>query len=509
MDRRDFFKTGARAAATGALAGAAVSMPVEYGCAAETPVSKTPGGDSGTSVVMKDFSAEDHRRRLQNIAICTREIRKCMKKHLITDYLPAQCVYNLGEYPSREPWAPGEYDEQELDRLKDHGIQLIQVMDEWNDRYGLFGGNKLTAVNPEGFGRFVEMVHQRGIKILAYASTGYFAGSDPDYRKEWARPGDICGAGWWDLPRCSPASPGWRAHLLPRMFQILEDYRVDGLYNDWGYVPNAEKRIKEPAEDEIAAFEETPQYDGAVSDLLHLVYSEVKRRGLIYKMHADRSNQPQTDGLKVYDYLWVGEGVRDADALREAAKNHTPYLVPCIHGSLAKIDSDDDPFLHSIPYMQFPLLQGGRPLTGERAVIPIPRLPGAKENGFYTRAWKYYQANPNGPYIYGGWDSLPPSPETRPTHERWLKQYMPLVEEGTWAYLQIGDSDLFAKPLPKDCVASVFANRELYVVLANYGQETQRIETAETYVPTDSPSAAPSKDWTLPKRSLRIVKRSV
>ena len=86
---------------------------------------------------------------------------------------------------------------------------------------------------------------------------------------------------------------------------------------------------------------------------------------------------------------------------------------------------------------------------------------------------------------------------------------MPLVEEGTWAFLEIGDSDLFAKPLPKDCVASAFANRDLYVVLANYGQSTQQIETAETYLPTDNRSAAPSKHWTLPKRSLQIVKRSV
>ena len=505
MDRRQFFKTGAKAAAAGAV----ISVPSQTSLAADAPAVKTPGGDPGTSVVIRDFTAEDHRRRLQNIGICTTKIRKCTRKHLVTNYLPAQCVYNLGEYPSRKPWAPGEYDEQELDRLKDHGIQLIQVMDEWNDRYGLFGGNKLTAVNPDGFRRFVAMVHKRGIKIIAYASTGYFAGHDPDFRKEWARPGDICGAGWWDLPRCSPASPGWRAYFLPRMLQILEDYEVDGLYNDWGYVPNAEKRITELAEDEVVAFEETPQYDGAVTDFLHLVYSEVKRRGGIYKMHADRSNRPLTDGLKVYDYLWVGEGVRNADGMREAVKNHPPYVVPCIHGSIAKVESDNDPFLHSIPFMQFPLLQAGRPLTGERAVIPIPRLPGAKENGFYTRAWKYYQANPNGPYIYGGWDTLPPSAETRPAHARWLKQYMPLVEDGTWAYLEIGDSDLFAKPLPKDCVASAFANRDLHVVLANYSQTPQQIETADAYLPVDTPSAGPSKNWQLPKRSMRIIKRSV
>ncbi len=431
-----------------------------------------------------------------------------MRQHLITDYLPAQCVYNMGEYPSRKPWAPGEYDDQELDRLKNHGIQLIQVMDEWNDRYGLFGGNKLTAVNPEGFRRFVSMVHDRGIKILAYASTGYFAGHDPDYRKEWSRPGDGLG-GWWDLPRCSPASPGWRAYLLPRMMRILDDYGVDGLYNDWGYVPNSSKRINELAQDEVVAFEETPEHDGAVADLLHLVYSEVKRRGGIYKMHADFANEPLSGGLKVYDYLWVGENVANADGLREDTKRHSPYLVPCIHGTFAKVENDDEPFLHSIPYMQFPLLQGGRPLTGERGVIPIPRLPGVKENGFYTAAWEYYQAHPNGPYIYGGWDSIPPSANTRATHAHWLKQYQPLVEEGTWAFLEIGESELFAKPLPNECVASAFANRELYMVLANYSQSPQQIETVEMYVPIDTLSAAPAKHWQLPKRSLKILRRSV
>lgn len=501
MDRRSFLKTGATAAA----AGAALSLPANTVQAADSAAAKTLAGASKTPAILASYTAEDHRRRLKNVALCTQKIRRCMRKHLITDYLPAQCVYNMGEYPSRTRWEPTQYDEQELDRLKAHGIQLIHVMDEWNDRYGLFGGNKLTAVNPEGFRRFVKMVHDRGMKILAYASSGYFAGHDPDYRKEWSRPGDAIG-GWWDLPRCSPASPGWRAYFLPRMVRILEDYELDGLYNDWGYVPNAEKQIKEPAQDEVVAFQETPQYDGAMTDLLCLIYSEVKRRGGIYKMHADRANEPQTGGLKVYDYLWVGENVENADGLRKAAKNHTPYVVPCIQGTAAKVEGESEHFLHSIPYMQFPLLQGGRPLTGERGVIPIPRLPGVRENGFYEAAWKYYQAHPNGPYVYGGWDPIPPNPEMRPAHARWLRQYLPLAEDGTWAYLEIAESDLFTAPLPPECVASVFANRELYLVLANYGQSPQQVQTADAYAPADDRAAAPAKNWQLPKRSLRILR---
>jgi hypothetical protein len=504
MQRRDFLKVGVQ----GAAFGAAVSLPADFSRAAEnSAVEILPGGD-GVPAILKSYSADDHRRRLENIGHCTRGIRKCMRTHLITNYLYGQCCYNLGEYPSREPWAPNDYDEQELDRLKAHGIQLIQVMDEWNDRYGLFGGNKLTAVNPDGFRRFVKMVQQRGIKILAYASTGYFSESDPDYRKEWSRPGDKSDA-WWDLARCSPASPAWRAYLLPRMMRILDDYGVDGLYNDWGYVSNFEKTIKAPAQDEVAAFAETPEHDGAVSDLMHLIYAEVKRRGGIYKAHADKSNEPLSGGLKVYDYLWVGECVENAEAMREDVKNHTPYVVPCIQGTFAKIESIDEPFLHSIPYMQFPLLLAGRPLTGERGVIPIPRLPGVHEGGFYEKAWEYYQKHPEGPYVYGGWDALPPSAETRLAHARWLKQYAPLAEDGTWAWLEIGDSDLLIAPLPRGVVASAFANRELYLVLANYGKTAAEVATSDAFVATTEPGTAARKQWRIEPRSLQILRRAV
>ncbi len=499
MTRRQFLKRGAEAAA----AGATLAVPAEAGAAAAAP----PMHASTTPSILADYTADDHRRRLNNIARCTQGIRKCLRKHLIADYLPAQCVYNMGEYPSRRPWSPNEYDEQELDRLKAHGIQLVHVMDEWNDRYGLFGRDKFTAVNPKGFKRFVGMVHRRGMKVLAYASTGYFCATDPNYRKEWSGPGDDQPFHWWDLVRCSPASPGWRAYSLPRMIQILEDYELDGLYNDWGYVPNADRPARQLAKDAVAAFEETPKLDGAVADLLHLIYSEVKRRGGIYKMHADYANEPQTGGLKVYDYLWVGENVDNADRLREAVKNHSPYVVPCIQGSAAHVGSENDHFLHAIPYMQFPLLQGGRPLTGERAVIPIPRLPGVHEGGFYEAAWKYYQEHPSGPYVYGGWDPLPPNPNMRQAHAQWLKQYLPMVETGTWAYLEIADSDLFAAPLPKDCVASVFANREVHLVLANYGSAPAQVLSAEPYVGVDAAGGAPSKQWDLAPRSLMIVRR--
>ena len=83
-----------------------------------------------------------------------------------------------------------------------------------------------------------------------------------------------------------------------------------------------------------------------------------------------------------------------------------------------------------------------------------------------------------------------------------------LVEDGTWAWLEIGESDLFADPLPKETVASVFANRNRYQVLANYGRNPTQIATAEAFVPVDAPSAPAAKQWSLAPRSLMILRRA-
>ena len=431
MHRRGFLQTGALGVAAGALASPAAASATTVDVAAVR---------SEAPAVLKSYTAEDHRRRLQNIGVGTQSIRKCMRKHLITNYLPAQCAYNLGEYPCVKPWDPDAYDEQELDRLRDQGIQLIQLFDESNDSLRLCGGSKHTPLNPEGLRRFVALAHRRGIKVITYLSTGYFQYQDPDLKPEWYRKGDGVTVGYWDMVRCSPASPGWRAYLLPHAVRLLDDYGLDGLYDDWGYLPNTASRPKTPARDEVPAFEETPTYDGAVADLLELLYAEVHRRGGVFKLHCDAANAPQTRGARVYDYLWVGE------------------------------------------------------------------------NDFWVKRCRAVEAflktHPHGPYTYGGWDSVPGRAQTRPTHARWLKRYMPLVEDGTWAWLEIKDSTLFTAPLPKGVVASAFANRELHLVLANYGRAAAEVETTAAYVPTDQPSPAPTRRWSVGPRSLLILRRT-
>ena len=146
MTRRTILKTSGFAA-LGATTSAVMAEP------------PTPGS-SGAAPIMQTFSAADHRRRLLNLQSSELAIRGCMKKHLITSYIPGQVSYNLGEYPSRKPYDPDEYDERELDRLRDGGIRLIQIMEDWNDMLRLFGGTKFTAVNPKGLRRFIDMAHR-------------------------------------------------------------------------------------------------------------------------------------------------------------------------------------------------------------------------------------------------------------------------------------------------------------------------------------------------------------
>jgi len=44
----------------------------------------------GVPAILKSYSAADHRCRLENIAICQQAIRECLRRHLVTDYLPGQ-----------------------------------------------------------------------------------------------------------------------------------------------------------------------------------------------------------------------------------------------------------------------------------------------------------------------------------------------------------------------------------------------------------------------------------
>lgn len=454
--------------------------------------------------MFRPYDREDERQRLQNIALCEQSIHECMRKHLIADYLPGQCTYNLGEYPSTKPWEVGDWDALELDRLRDEGIGLIQLHEEWNDSQRLFGANKYSPLNPAGFRKFLDMAHQRGMKVIVYVSSGFFEKRDPEFRPEWARDQDLVEL-FYQYARCSPASPSWRSYIRRQFARIMDEYGVDGIYNDLGYLPLAGNPHAATA-DEVLAFTESSKQDGALGDLMALLCDDVRRRGGIIKVHCGAMDRPLTE-LKVYDYLWVGEEVESSDSLRKAVKNYSPYVVPCLDMSRAKIANEDELYLQSIPYMQFPLLLAGKPFTGERGGIKGIRYAPEAED-FWTHhcreIWAYYRAHPDGPFSYGWWDSVPGRPQARTVHSEWLKQYAPMVEEGTWAWLEVKDTRLIRGQLPEGVVTSVFANRRLYLVLANYGEKKVVIETTQSFVRATRQDDAGRK-WELEPRSLLIL----
>ena len=80
-----------------------------------------------------------------------------------------------------------------------------------------------------------------------------------------------------------------------------------------------------------------------------------------------------------------------------------------------------------------------------------------------------------------------------------------LVEEGTWAWLEVSDSDLFKEPLSPEVVASVFANRHVYLVLANYGNVPVEVVTDAKYTSLSVPDGEYRDRWLLKARTLAIL----
>ena len=281
---------------------------------------------------------------------------------------------------------------------------------EWHDEMGLFGGNHFIPHNPAGFRRFIDMVRKHGMKLLVYVSTSLFTCTDPDFRKEWSRgKGELSFC--WNLAECSYASPGWRAYFFPHLVGLLDDYGVDGVFNDAGY--QSYKEPKPPWSDDVVAFG-SEECGGHTDDMRALIYAEVNRRGGIVKLHMGNEQEPKSNS-KIHDYLWVGEGATNADHLRQMVKNRPPYVVPCLDFVCrpAKIENEDELYLNTIPYMQFPLLLGGRPFTGERGFVPGIKYGEYGRN--VLEVWEHYKAHPEGPHPYGWWDSVPGRPEARPT----------------------------------------------------------------------------------------------
>ncbi|MBR1969456.1 MAG: hypothetical protein IKA17_03770 [Clostridia bacterium] len=64
----------------------------------------------------------------------------------------------------------------------------------------------------------------------------------------------------------------------------------------------------------------------------------------IYKIHKDGADKIHTKE-KIYDYIWVGEGVKSIDSVRERTKVYEPYVVPDFN---FKTDNEAERYLNTM-----------------------------------------------------------------------------------------------------------------------------------------------------------------
>ncbi len=422
--------------------------------------------------IMYNYTVEDHRRRLQNIRLAEKTGTVSKAKHLVTDYIRGQFVWQSDRF--------SEKDEELIKYLAQNGIGMIQLWEKVSRKdhkegddpntWEMHLGEKMyRPYDARLCAEFIETAHKYGIKVLPYTSTNFYRVIANDFDPAWALPreADLCGV----LAHCSPASPGWRERILKQYTGILDEFDFDGVYIDTGYTRPADYMRLEPhylpeakvAEDEVLAFEENSDFDGAMGDLLALIYGEVKSRGGIVKIHKEGIDTIRTD-MRVYDYLWVGECITDLDFMRQRTGFYRPYVVPDFN---YKLEDDDERYLHSIPYMQFPVVRNGTMGIG--------------------------------------------SPDAdRPDFERqlkWLSLYTRLTEYGTWCYIDC-DAPAIVPQKGKNTVVSLFINRDIYIVAANYGYTDDTVTVAGAaceYTP-DGEGERINKSFVLPGRKLRVFK---
>ena len=427
---------------------------------------------------MKFLTLEEQRQRIENVNAAAIGNRKYLRRKRIHDYLPGQAVYNLGDYPAPFSIAPTDYDREMLRDMAANGVELIQIHEEWNDPIRHLGADKFTCHDPKGLEKFIDLAHECGIKIIPYISSGYFHELDPDFDESFTVREKYCINGMHFKYRyCAVGSAEWRQYLLPRTLAVLDRYDFDGIFNDMGY--DGTFRVNGGLDREGMAC-----YDPECEDLLSMIYSEVKQRGGIYKLHRSRNNPiPTLD--KVYDYLWIGENVHDMQI--GIGKSFGDYVVPCCDKEKMKLRDPDFYYASVIPFLQFPLLTSrGRPLLGKRIEENIPYY--GNENGqlggeyaYNKKIGEYMREHPGGPYTYSLWSSIPDDVEDYPRWCRYLALYRPMVTENSVVYVELRESDAILSPLPDEVYASMFVNEKTYLTVSNFEPKPYELKLAASW----------------------------
>lgn len=403
------------------------------------------------------MSVEKLKARIDNMNFAHKANREYFRRIRIRDYLPGQAIYTLGDYPAQVYSAVTDYDRDLVKGMAEAGVDLIQLHEDWNDACRLYGADKFTSSDPKGTREFIDLCHSYGIKVIAYVSTGYFHEGDPDFREEFANSKtDILASNYYKYRKCDHGHPVWREYITEKTLLSMDTYGFDGIFNDWGY-SKFDWSLGDCVLPEGA-------YDAELEDALGEIYSQIKRRGGIYKLHCDRNNAPPCKD-RVYDYLWIGEGVKNSKV--GIGKDYRPYVVPCLDLYYSGGRSPEVFYAYTIPFMQFPLLKTGRIIEGNNLDLPNVTYYGGGEEEFYRKVRDYNREHPDGPYVRSLWSPIPDDPNEFPMWEKYSKLYHPMVSENSVAFIELCDSEEILSKLDADIYASMFVNEDIYLVLSN------------------------------------------
>ena len=446
---------------------------------------------------MKLLTLEEHRMRKENIRYAEENVKNYLRRDRIHNYLPGQVIYNLGEYPAGFSIRPTEYDYNLIKSLAERGVELIQVHEEWNDSMRRLGADKFSSHDPEGMKEFIKLCHSFGIKVLPYISSGYFDSRDPDFKESFATNGTHeLNSSYYRYRMCDTASPEWNEYLMRKLHILLEEYEFDGLFNDMGYPADFETRRSGYLD-----------YDPYFEDILARIYSMVKEKGGIVKMHEAYCLSPCTKE-KVYDYLWVGECINSTRDLLATAQ-FDPYVVPCPDFRFMNEQQEEEFYAKTLPFMQFVLRVDGRPITGERADVPGVEYiynPMNDEKLHFDKVKKWYEAHPDGPHVYSEWSAIPDNPKMREKWFVYLDLYRPMVEENSICYIDIKDSKIVNRQLPEDVHMSLFVNETCYLCISNIGEKEEKINFADTW--EDRQTNRVLNELTLAQGEIKFLKLS-
>ncbi len=430
---------------------------------------------------MKLLSLEQQKKRIDNITYVNEHVKSCAKRVRIRDYLPGQVTYNLGPYPAKFSIEPTEYDYNLIKSFAERGVGLIQVHEEWNDSIRLYGADKYSSHDREGMKNFIKLCHSFGIKVLPYLSSFYFDRRDPDFRRDFMRYESYLISVHFEYANCSAESETWGTYFFDKMKRVFDEYEFDGIYNDTGCEEFAKRHAEVRAQGRATCVQSDIRYDPYEEDFYARMYSFVKENHGIMKMHYSNVCRPASDE-KLYDYLWVGEGVSDLNSLLGTV-DFDPYLIPCPDLRWTGEEAVKRMFAQTIPFLQFPLRPDGRPYEAEK-IISVPNIKYLKSGMYntYLEMAEYDRQHPNGPYSYSDWSGIPDNEEYRAKWFQYLALYKPMVEENSVCYMNVRESTLLKAPLHEQVFLSAFVGDELYLCISNLSDVPQTVELCEEWL---------------------------